>query len=1010
MNRKYDSLNIKVEHPAGSIRTGTNDQGIAWKRKMFNDYGYIYRTKGHDGEQIDCYLGGHPSASHVYVIHQHNHTTNQYDEDKCMLGFRSEAAAKLAFLMHAPHPSALGGVTAIPFPEFQAMIKDTGKTRLTWKDRAHLGEVTHESFASVDEYNPQSDFWWDYFSTADALLPNIMKVYAGRMGDALAFIKEMQSRYDTRQLRVGEYDKLGGPNAGKTLSELHKAVLAEYNKVPEKPVVSPEVVRENQENSLLESASKERSKRIKSLVDEIQSHRETARQNPGGEWGDRANQEKAERLRELNQELDRLRKERAEESKPAQAKIKQIIGDTAKTKLAIGPSHSKRISDAVRHGGDLKTDLRLDLIRAAEIKADVKADPGYNKQKLDKTMSALGKRLKLKLSEYAQHVAATTDSAINSRAVMSEVRPFVKEAENVLENHYTLAIDFDRLARKAGRSAIKIPTAKSAEQNRIHPHAPVGGKGKFLGGQFIPVSLRNAKLAPRTDLPEKHGIVDAKGNPKSKKEMTPKELAKAFKVTQRNKQRIMPLVNKHVAIYNKAEKLSEKVMKDQPKLWGLAVAKKAVNDKNESGITYAFEVPDMSKLDKSFTDPRAGKFTQLDWKNPPKHFVDWVVNGDTDFLNAKWGGFYVPENPDSNYAFYAFDRQTGKFKPSALAHIKARNAEGKWKCVRSLDPHFQSIINHYATQAVNHGSESDALMWFIASTGLRADSGKMLPGRYGASSLLNQHVKKKGGDIVIEFMGKGTNKKSGAVLNNRTITKDPYYDLDTIIADGKKAKTKAAKAKAWLRAVEACDGNVVYDPDLVDFMMPRIGKGKPTDPFWNASYAHAADAAKYAANKHGITYTGRDEKYEEGSSNPSPHRYRNYMGRYMGEKMCEIYSVIHGTPSSPDEYLHMLEGNINPGKDVAKTKQYADPTDPKKKKFAGILAFAGKFLNDQRTSYYNAYFDPMIAEKYKKKAGVTWPDVFPSNTTLKKDQALKKTQLKLRKIMKKLSPLAWAMK
>lgn len=1037
MNRRFNNLNINVQRPVGTLRTGTSDDGQKWSRRMFNDYGYIRRTKGHDDEQLDCYLGGHPEASHAYIIHQNHPTTNQYDEDKVMLGFRNESAAKMAYLMHMPHARCLGGVTAMPYPEFETLVKDLGKTRLTWKNQAHLGEVTMSADSGI-----LTDFYRMEFSVADTIHAGILNTFKDRHNDALNLIVSLKKQLADGTIAEDARQKLGGIDAEKTLNEVHKRLVAAAKAPAPKVEISPEVVAQNQQASLIERAANQRGKRIKSLaaavhhvrsqmdkglleksvgndqiarfVDEMAHHfkkqdeekpRTLSQKITDTKWLiDHTDRRKVSTIRELNSQLDAFRKQAADERRGPAQRMRNAMQQSRKIM-------HRTIPETINTQATDRTHVDLQITRGLEERQRITADPGQSKQRKQAIMDSIAKNLKTLISNHAKHIAAATNQSINSRNVIARVKPMIDRAAPILADA-ALTIDLDKLARQAGRmDPARLPrptvqTKSSIEQNRLHPHAPKGGTGKYEGGQFVPAALRNAQLKPRTDFPEKHGIVDAKGLPKSNKEMTPAEKRKADKVTERNRARLRPLAKTFRAIYLNVEKMHEKVLADQGKLWSLALAKKAVTDKGDSGTTYLFEVPDAKTLPAHFTDPKAGKFIQLNPKNPPKHFMDWVLNGDLpEFHKAQFGGFYVPVNAASNYGCYAFDRQSGKFKPILLDKIKSRNQDAKWDCVRGMDGHFESMLNTYKSNA---SDPRHALMWFIAATGLRVDSGNMLPGRYGASSILRKHLKiNSAGDMVVDFMGKGTNPKSGAVRNYRIISANKRYDWDDIAKAAKSAKTDKAKAAVWERVVETCAKNVVYDPQLLTLMKSRLKTpGKPDDKFWGVPYHHASNVSIEVAQMHGIPITGRQEKYDTGATNPTPHRYRNYVGMHMGRMLCELYSKLNGVPKTPEAYMYMLTGNFNPGTDRELGVKHGHY---KGSKFAGIEALAGYFLNDQRDSYHDAYFDPMIADPYKKKAGVTWPGVYPEPQPKKSEQSLSKKKKQLRKVLKRLAPTKWIM-
>jgi hypothetical protein len=119
---KWRGLSIRIENPAGSVRRGHN-----WETRMKYDYGYISGSNGVDGDEVDVYLGPYLDAAEmVYVVHQRKYGKwNQYDEDKCLIGFMSEDEAKAAYLAHYDDPRFLGPITALPVEEFIEKVKET---------------------------------------------------------------------------------------------------------------------------------------------------------------------------------------------------------------------------------------------------------------------------------------------------------------------------------------------------------------------------------------------------------------------------------------------------------------------------------------------------------------------------------------------------------------------------------------------------------------------------------------------------------------------------------------------------------------------------------------------------------------------------------------------------------------------------------------------------------------------------------------------------------------------
>jgi hypothetical protein len=117
----WKGLTITIENEAGSIRRGHKPNGDEWATRMMHPYGYINLTEGVDGDHVDVYLGPElEDAPLVYVIHQRRvDDWENYDEDKCMLGWPDEESAVDAFLSCYDDYRFLGPVTALPVEEFK---------------------------------------------------------------------------------------------------------------------------------------------------------------------------------------------------------------------------------------------------------------------------------------------------------------------------------------------------------------------------------------------------------------------------------------------------------------------------------------------------------------------------------------------------------------------------------------------------------------------------------------------------------------------------------------------------------------------------------------------------------------------------------------------------------------------------------------------------------------------------------------------------------------------------
>lgn len=125
----FMGLDIAIENPRGSIRSGVSSCGKKWSNKMHHHYGYIKRTTASDGDQVDVFIGPDTSSFMVYVIDQVNPATKKFDEVKCMLGFHTKDAARTGYLANYTRGwQGLGTITAVPITTFKAWLKD-GDTR-----------------------------------------------------------------------------------------------------------------------------------------------------------------------------------------------------------------------------------------------------------------------------------------------------------------------------------------------------------------------------------------------------------------------------------------------------------------------------------------------------------------------------------------------------------------------------------------------------------------------------------------------------------------------------------------------------------------------------------------------------------------------------------------------------------------------------------------------------------------------------------------------------------------
>ena len=123
-------MDIALENPKGSTRSGTDQDGKAWQSTMAHDYGYIKRTLGADGDHVDVFIGDRPDSETVYVVDQVDPKTGKFDEHKVMMGFADEPAARDGYLANYEKGwKGLSAIKAMPVEEFKRWVKEGDTTK-----------------------------------------------------------------------------------------------------------------------------------------------------------------------------------------------------------------------------------------------------------------------------------------------------------------------------------------------------------------------------------------------------------------------------------------------------------------------------------------------------------------------------------------------------------------------------------------------------------------------------------------------------------------------------------------------------------------------------------------------------------------------------------------------------------------------------------------------------------------------------------------------------------------
>lgn len=94
----WSGLEIAIENPKGSTRSGVGKDGKAWSCRMQHDYGYIKGSVGNDKDHVDVFLAPHLDSDRVFIVNQVDPATREFDECKVILGARSRKEARSVYL------------------------------------------------------------------------------------------------------------------------------------------------------------------------------------------------------------------------------------------------------------------------------------------------------------------------------------------------------------------------------------------------------------------------------------------------------------------------------------------------------------------------------------------------------------------------------------------------------------------------------------------------------------------------------------------------------------------------------------------------------------------------------------------------------------------------------------------------------------------------------------------------------------------------------------------------
>jgi hypothetical protein len=127
---RIHGIPVTLENMRGQYRAGTDSNGKHWRRQLRHHYGYILRTEGRDGDQLDAFVGPNPKSELVFVINQVRPDSGRFDELKAMLGFDTEEEAKRGYLSNFEAGwKGLGSIRSMTIDQFKVWLQEGDHTK-----------------------------------------------------------------------------------------------------------------------------------------------------------------------------------------------------------------------------------------------------------------------------------------------------------------------------------------------------------------------------------------------------------------------------------------------------------------------------------------------------------------------------------------------------------------------------------------------------------------------------------------------------------------------------------------------------------------------------------------------------------------------------------------------------------------------------------------------------------------------------------------------------------------
>ena len=143
-----NGFKITIENPKGSKRYYDGGKKFT---VMKNHYGYFNGATGHDGDQVDVFLGNDLDSDRVFVVDQKK-TDGSFDESKVMLGFKTEKEAKDAYLSnYSSNWKGFMAITGIEVEKFKDWLYSGRKQGKPFSEYKRLKEQKMGNIVKLKE-------------------------------------------------------------------------------------------------------------------------------------------------------------------------------------------------------------------------------------------------------------------------------------------------------------------------------------------------------------------------------------------------------------------------------------------------------------------------------------------------------------------------------------------------------------------------------------------------------------------------------------------------------------------------------------------------------------------------------------------------------------------------------------------------------------------------------------------------------------------------------------------